>query len=173
MAITNKGVYTDTPRLAGQIATHKPDEYITTLAAEETILFGKAIMNGTAKTQAKVYAGASGVMRGVAGWSKDGRNADSTTDQITGYVQYDDLAAVENARIVVNVVEAVAIGDPVRIVHTAGTYAAGQVGDFATTAAAGETTLLGGAIYRSATSAAGLAEIEIPGLTLMTTTADT
>ena len=69
------------------------------------------------------------------------------------------MGCIDEGYVQVYVEEAVAIGDPVRVRHTAdtGKYA----GDFATTADAGKTALLVGAEFASATAAAGIAAIKL------------
>lgn len=76
---------------------------------------------------------------------------------------------LRKGRIWVYVQEAVAVGDLVRVYHTAATGKV--VGRFAKTAATGKTAVLSNAEFLTSTSGAGLAVIEINGANL-TLTAD-
>jgi len=117
MSIINKDVYTDEERRLGQVPAYDPRQRVTTIAAEEDITFGMAMMVGTTPEQAKAYAGASGDFAGVARFSVDGSGVDSD-NIIQSYEQYDDAGSVEEGAVVVHVTEAVTPASPVRIWHT-------------------------------------------------------
>lgn len=153
---------------AGRISMHYPNTFISTGTAEESVLFGIALQAGTAGEQVKKFSSASGVFKGVAGYSIEASLLSSEM-----YSAYDPVGIVESGFVGVYVEEAVAIGDPVRVRHTNhasdATLLAGQ---FATTEEAGKTATIDNCEFRSATTGAGIAILFLKGGDY-TVTADT
>lgn len=151
MAIPSESFYTSRALGVGEIAEYNPKTLIRSMAAEEDdIKFGRAVMAGTTdETEVKIFAGASGVFKGVATFSTQASDLDNSQ-----YKQYDPVGVCDQGVIMVYVEEAVTPASPVRIRHTATT---GKVpGSFCTTADPNRTVLLTGANYRS-TAASGTA----------------
>ena len=142
MAIPKKDLYSNRFGVPGEIYEHNPITMIRSMAAEDdAIKFGRAVMLGSTSDQAKIYASATGVFKGVAGFSTQAGNYDSSE-----YDTNDPVAVVDQGVVLVFVEEAVQVGDTVRIRHTAdGTLVAGS---FATTADSGKTVVLTGAEFR-------------------------
>lgn len=151
MPIPKESLYTDRVLGPGEIPEHNPINNARSFAAEEAgIKFGRAVMAGTEpENEVKIYAGASGVFKGVTVFNTDAGDLDNSQHTIN-----DAVAVADQGVINVFVEEAVAVGDTVRIRHTAsGSLVAGS---FATTSDAGKTTVLSGAEYRE-TGASGTA----------------
>jgi hypothetical protein len=161
MSIEAPQLYGTEELTAGKIASHIPDEMIVTKIAEGAILFGRALVRGTAGDQAKIPASASDEFVGVAGRSIEAADLDDEA-----YADEDPVACVETGVVMVHVEEAVDPGDPVRIRHTAAT---GKVpGSFCTTADNGKTAVLDGAEFAGSTSGAGLVPLHVKGLFALT-----
>ena len=144
---------------AGKIAMHYPNTHIRTGVAEGSILFGRALQKGTAGDQVKKFQSASGVFKGVAGYSVEASLLSEDT-----YSTYDPVGYIESGYVGVYVEEAVAIGDQVRVRHTNHasdtTLLAGQ---FATTAENGKTAKLNNCEFVTATTGAGIAVLFLKG----------
>lgn len=145
MAIPKEDLYVSRVMGFGQIPEHNPIENIRSFAAEEDdIKFGRAVMGGTAaESQVKIFGSASGKFKGVALYSTDADDLDNSQ-----YKDHDAVAVLDQGIVNVYVEETIALGNTVRIRHTAsGSKVAGS---FATTAEAGCTAVLTGAEYRTA-----------------------
>ena len=154
--IEEKGLSTSAPRNLGECPIHHPLNMVETRNCEGVIKFGRAVQEGTAGNQGKVYSDAAGEFTGIAARSFEATNLDTEA-----YADLDVLGLVTGGFRQVYVEEAVNEGDPVRIRHTADT---GKFpGDFAKSADAGKTVLLTGAEFRSTIAAAGIATIFIEG----------
>jgi hypothetical protein len=106
-------IFNDSPLSLGRIAVHGEDD-IVSRAAEEEIKFGRAVMHGTeAGLDVKHFAGAAGVLDGVAAWSTDASELENEK-----YLPGDPVAVVQKGKVNVYVEEAVSVGDPVRVRHT-------------------------------------------------------
>lgn len=135
----------------GRFAQHYPNEYTESRIAEGAVPFGKAVQVGTAVTQGKVVAGASGEFIGVAA-----RDPKATNLSTGAYADKDPLAVHKSGFVTVYVEEAVTAGDPVRVRHTNHASLAAKVaGNFATTADPNKTYVLTGARYENSVAAAG------------------
>jgi hypothetical protein len=135
----------------GRIASHHPNTYIESKASEGETSFGKALQYGTARSQVKTVTGASGVFAGAGMYS--------VTAGKLSEGKYEDADSVGVARsgfVTVYVEEAVNAGDAVRVRHTNHASLTDKVaGNFAKTAEAGKTYLLGGARFEKTTDGAG------------------
>lgn len=156
MSISAGTLYADGVLRPGMITEHHPSEYIITKVAKEAIPFGRAVVKGSGDNGAKLPSGASDIMFGVAGFSTEAGDLNNDS-----YAQYDQIAVVDTGVVVVYVEEAVNIGDPVRIRHTAATGK--YPGSFAKTADAGKTAVVSNAQWRSKTSSAGYAILYVHG----------
>jgi len=154
MVIEEKGLYTEQPRKLGEVPINHPAQFADSMVAEGVVGFGRAVMRGTAGDQAKLMQGASAAFAGVAALSTEAGDLDNEK-----YNGEDVMGVVDEGYIQVYVEEAVAVGDPVRVrvVVDTGKY----LGDFATSADAGKTTLLAGAEFVVAAAAAGIATIKL------------
>lgn len=153
---------------AGRISMHHPNTFISTGVAEGSILFGRALQKGTAGKQVKKFQSASGVFKGVAGYSVDASLLSEGT-----YSTYDPVGIVESGFVGVYVEEAVAIGDTVRVRHTNHASDVTKVaGNFATTEDTGKTATLDNCEFITATTGAGIAVLFLKGGDY-TVTADT
>jgi len=115
----------------GRIGTHNPITNIRSYAAEgDDLEFGHAAMDGTdPEKQLKLFASASGVFRGVIGYSTDASNIDNSL-----FNDKDSVPLIDQGVVTVYVEEAVNVGDAVRIRHDAT-----GPGNFRTSADAGKT----------------------------------
>ncbi len=163
MSIPEGKLYGDVDIAAGKIAFHHPSTYITTRVAAGAIIFGQALAKGASEDQVKTPAAGSDAFCGVAGWSTEATDFDDGA-----YAAADPVAQVEIGVVMVYVEEAVDVGDPVRIRHTASGEKA--PGAFCTTADAGKTSLVTGAEFRGSTTGAGYVPLYVKGL--FTTTPD-
>ncbi len=114
MSIPEGKLYGDVDIAAGKIAEHHPSTYITTRVAEGALIFGQALAKGASEDQVKTPAAGSDAFCGVAGWSTEATDFDDGA-----YAAADPVAQVEIGVVMVYVEEAVDVGDPVRIRHTA------------------------------------------------------
>ena len=142
MSITDEGMFTEKPRKLGEISAHHPAQNVRTLAAEEAIGFGQAVMPGTTGADGKKFAGAGKEFLGVAASSIEAANLNSEA-----YAALDPMGVVDSGFVQVAVDEDVNDGDPVRI--TIATRAGHTIGNFGTAADAAKATLLTGAEFRS------------------------
>jgi hypothetical protein len=156
MSISAGTLYADGVLKSGVIAEHHPSEYIITKVAEEAIPFGRAVVKGTGDNGVKLPSSGTDIMLGVAGFSTEASDFNNGS-----YAQYDQIAVVDTGVVVVYVEEAVNIGDPVRIRHTASTGK--YPGSFAKTADPGKTAVVSNAQWRSRTSSAGYAILYVHG----------
>ncbi len=163
MSIEAPQLYGNESLPAGSIAQHLPDEMIVTKVAEGAMLFGRALVRGTAGDQVKTPSSGSEVFTGVAG-----RSVDATDLDDEAFADNDPVPSVEAGVVMVYVEEAVGPDDPVRIRHTAAT---GKVaGSFCTSADSGKTSRITGAEFKGSTTGAGLVPLHVKGV--FTTTAD-
>jgi len=115
---TAQGLYTDKPRIEGEVPEHRPDQFASTKAVQGDIRFGRAVMTGDADDQVKVYEGDSKVFKGVSLWSKDASYEDPDETEnplIVGYREDEAAGILEKGVVNVLVTEAVDLDDPVRI----------------------------------------------------------
>lgn len=152
MSIPKEDLYQEKSLTPGEFAENNPINHARSYAAEETIKFGQAVMQGTAADQGLVFDSASGKFLGVAMYAPDADGVDD--DQ---YLAEDSMAVGDQGVIAVRVEEAVTAGGTVRIRHASAT---GKVpGDFATTAEANKTVVLNGAVWRETTTTSGVAKL--------------
>lgn len=160
--IPQQNLYQSKSKSSGRVAEDNPINFVRSFAAEEVIPFGLAVMQGSTGEQVKIFANPAGIFLGIAAYSDFASNLD-----IGGYGPGDALGVAQGVYFV-NVEEAVAPGQPVRVRHTVnGTKTPGF---FATTADAGKTVVLHGAEFRGSTSGAG--EVAIFLNPVYSTTAD-
>lgn len=159
MSIPVVGLYGDSDIGLGRIASHHPNTYIESRAAEGEVLFGKAIQYGTSKAQVKTVAGASGVFAGV------GMHSVTASKLSEGkYSDADSVGVARSGFVTVYVEEAVNEGDAVRVRHT--NHASDPLkiaGNFAKTADAGRTYVLSGATFQKTVSEAGETVVFLTG----------
>lgn len=124
----------------GRFGDANPISNVRSYAAEEDdIEFGHAVMDGTdAEKQVKLFAAASGVFRGVAGFSVDASNIDNSL-----FDDGDSVPVIDQGIVTVTCEQAVNVGDAVRVRHDAT-----GAGHFRTTADPGKSVLLTGAEWR-------------------------
>lgn len=118
--ITEKAIITS-PGLAGTVPGDDPRQFARTSVAEETIKFGRGVMEGTDGAHSKVFAGSGGVFTGVTAFSRTatGINEEDTLAKTIGQYEEKDLASIiEVGYVTVFVEEAVTPLDDVRIRHT-------------------------------------------------------
>lgn len=131
------------------------------------LYFGHLVVAGS-NGGAKVVSGASDVPLGIAISTKTFEDGPiKENDDRVGYPDKTVANILRRGRVWVYVQEAVAVGDQVRVYHTADTGK--KVGRFAKTAAGGKTAKLNNCQFLTATSGAGLAVIEINGADLALT----
>ena len=146
------------------------DDIISLVNTSSTLLYYGHLVVAGSNGGVKVVAGATDVPLGISVSTKTYEDyVVKESDGRVGYPATYVANILRKGRIWVYVQEAVAVGDPVRVYHTAATSKV--VGRFAKTAAANKTALLNNCQYLTATSGAGLAVIEINGGDL-TLTAD-
>jgi hypothetical protein len=152
------------PNLGEIVEIKDGERTIGDRVAETDIPFGLGIVQGAAAHQAKIPASAVNKFLGVAR-SHFGASGIASDKYLAG----DQVDFVDNGVISVQVEEAVDQNSAVRVRHTAG--AAGTApGQFCTTADAGKTMLLTGAKFKSSTTGAGRAALDLSGV--FTQTAD-
>lgn len=163
MGIPIKGLYTDQPRLTGEVSESYPANYTRTNFASGDIPFGVAMMLGLAGESVSVYNDATKKFAGVAVRSPEGRLTDSENILI-GYKLEDVVGCFYQGIIAVVCEEAVDPTDVVRIRHTNHATDPTQVaGQFCTTAEAGKTAVLKGAEFRNVITAAGVVSLYLSG----------
>lgn len=147
----------DTPPLTlGVISENDPITHALTAISEGINAFGAAVIEGTAGKQVKVPASGTDVFKGVAAFSPEASDLDNLK-----YNDKDALGLQIRGTIVVDIEEAVNVGDAVRVRHTDG-----RPGAFAATAVATKTFLLTGAEWRTGgtiSSGAGKATLFLSG----------
>ncbi len=144
MAIPKESLYLSKVLGVGRIAEHTENTHIRSYAAEGAdVEFGHAVMDGTdPEKQIKLYASASGKFRGVAGYSTEASELDTSL-----FAAGDAVPVVDSGIVTVYTEEAIddISSDAVRIRHNS----AGP-GNFCKTAVAGETVqVTKGAEWRS------------------------
>lgn len=144
MAIPKESFYLAKNIGVGRIAEHSSNTNIRSYAAEGTdVEFGHALMDGTdPEKQIKLFASASGRLRGVAGYSTEASDLDNSL-----FEAGDPVPVVDSGVVMVYTEEAITdiSTDAVRIRHSA----AGP-GNFCTSAVAGATVqVTAGAEWRS------------------------
>ena len=128
MSIIEKGLFTEAPRNAGEVGAFHPKNFVRTLIAEEAIKFGRAVMLGTTPQDAKVFAGAGKVFRGISARSFEANNLDLedvNSGTVGEYVAKDVLGLANGGYRSVFVEEAVDPTSPVRIRHSQEAQSAG------------------------------------------------
>jgi hypothetical protein len=148
----------------GQRGEIKASEHITgKRAAEGVVPFGRGVVQGTAANQAKVISSAADKFLGIAAHHPGAEGLDSE--------QYEDknqMDIVENGVYSVWVEEAVDPNSEVRIRHTEGVAPGNLPGQFRTSAAPGKSALLTGAKFKSSTTGAGRALLDLSGVFTLT-----
>ena len=144
MAIPKEGLYITKVLGLGRIAEHDPKTNIRTLAAEGAdVEFGHGLMDGTnPELQCKLFASSSGKFRGVAGYSTDASELDTSL-----FAEGDAVPVIDSGVVTVYAEEAISdiSTDAVRIKHNAS-----GPGNFRKSAVAGETVeITAGAEWRS------------------------
>ena len=127
-------------------------------AAEGVVKFGRGVVQGTAANQAKVIGAAADKFIGIAAYHA-GANGLNTEE----YSDKDQMDIVENGVYSVYVEEAVDQNSIVRIRHTV-SGAGTAPGQFCKTAEVGKTAVLSGAKFKSSTTGAGRALLDLSGV---------
>jgi hypothetical protein len=166
MAIPIEGLYTQKALGRGKIPKYNPNTNIRTKCNTDVavIPFGLALMmDDEEPIGAQIYANVTGVFVGVSVNAVDTHETDSTEK---AYEIGAAMGVIDQGPVMAYVMEDVAIGDPVRVVHTvSGDY---SVGSFVKTAIPGSTVLLSGAKWDDAGSASGTAELYLGGIFAIT-----
>ena len=168
MAIPLEGLYVQKALGPGKIPRYNPISNIRTFAAGGAILAGRAVMGDSSDPiLCYTYGTVGRKFLGVSCLATDTHEADET---IPAYRTGDAVGVMDQGVIMVFAEEAIALGDPVRIRHTADT---GKVaGSFCKTADANKTCLVSGAEYRSVTTTSGQS-VELYLDAVLSVTADT
>jgi len=136
MAIPKESLYLSKVLGVGRIAEHSENTHIRSYAAEGAdVEFGHAVMDGTnPEKQIKLYADAAGKFRGIAGYSTEASELDTSL-----FAAGDPVPVIDSGVVTVYTEETISdiSSDAVRIRHDS----AGP-GNFCKTAVAGETVLI-------------------------------